>query len=47
MYIGFTGKERNLECIKTYCQKDVITTAQLLLRFKGLPLMKDEDIFIV
>lgn len=40
-------QERDLERIKTYCQKDVITTAQLLLRFKGMPVMPDERITIV
>ena len=40
-------KERDIERIKTYCQKDVITTAQLLLRFKGLPTLADEHISIV
>lgn len=40
-------KEHNLERIKTYCQKDVQTTAQLLLRFKGLPLIPDELITII
>jgi len=40
-------KEHDLERIKTYCQKDVITTAQLLLRFKGLPLLQEEQIIIV
>lgn len=40
-------QEKNLERIKTYCEKDVITTAQLLLRFKCEPLIKDEMIRIV
>jgi len=39
--------EKDLERIKTYCQKDVITTAQLLLKFKGLPLINNEQIIIV
>jgi 3'-5' exonuclease len=34
--------EKNPERIKIYCQKDVLTVAQLLLRFKGLPLLNDE-----
>lgn len=29
-------KEHDLERIKTYCQKDVITTARLLMKFKGM-----------
>jgi 3'-5' exonuclease len=40
-------KERDLERIRTYCQKDVVTTAQLLLRFKGLDLMTDDRIVVV
>ncbi|KAA8479963.1 hypothetical protein BDE36_3351 [Arcticibacter tournemirensis] len=40
-------EEHNIERIKTYCQKDVITTAQLLMRFKQLPLIADENIAIV
>ncbi len=39
--------ERNLERIRAYCEKDVITTAQLLLRFKSLPLLAPELITIV
>lgn len=40
-------KEKDIERIKTYCQKDVITTAQLLLKFKSLPLMSEDNIVIV
>ena len=40
-------KEKNLDRIKTYCEKDVITTSQLLLRFKSLPLLTPELITIV
>jgi 3'-5' exonuclease len=40
-------QERDLNRIKTYCQKDVITTAQLLLKFKSETLIKDEHILIV
>lgn len=40
-------QENDLERIKTYCQKDVITTAQLLLRFKSLPILTPEQIKIV
>lgn len=40
-------QEKNLERIKVYCEKDVITTAQLLLRFKCQPLIADELITIV
>lgn len=40
-------REKDVERIKIYCQKDVITTAQLLMKFKGLPLIKEEGIVIV
>ncbi len=39
--------ERNLERIKTYCEKDVITTSQLMLRFKSLALLEADQITIV
>lgn len=37
-------KENDLERIKVYCQKDVITVAQLLLRFQGKPLLNSEEL---
>lgn len=40
-------EEKNLERIVTYCQKDVITTAQILLRFKGLAGISTENITLV
>ncbi|QEK51564.1 3'-5' exonuclease [Pedobacter aquae] len=40
-------KEKNLERISTYCQKDVITTARLIQKFKGMDMVKDEQITIV
>lgn len=36
--------ERNLERIKSYCMKDVVTVAQILLRFKGMEILKEENI---
>ena len=39
-------KEKNLERIVTYCQKDVITTGNIILRFKNLPALSDEQIVI-
>lgn len=36
--------DKNIERIKNYCMKDVVTTAQLLLRFKGMELLKQENI---
>jgi len=40
-------KEKDLERIVTYCQKDVITTANIVLRFKNLPLLTGDDVKIV
>lgn len=37
-------EDRDLERISRYCQQDVLTVAQLLLRFKSLPLMQPADI---
>ncbi len=39
--------ENNLERICVYCQKDVVTTAQLLRRYRGEELIADECITIV
>lgn len=39
-------KERNLERIVRYCQKDVVTVAQILLRLQGEELLRDENIII-
>ncbi|MBP9186610.1 MAG: 3'-5' exonuclease [Bacteroidia bacterium] len=36
--------DNDLERIKTYCQKDIITVAQLILKFRGEDLMDDHDI---
>ncbi len=38
-------KENNLNRIAKYCSKDVIAVAQIIMRLKGLPLIKEEDIF--
>ncbi|WP_411272901.1 3'-5' exonuclease [Daejeonella sp.] len=40
-------EEKNLQRIRTYCEKDVITTSQLLLKFKSLPLLTSGQIIIV
>jgi 3'-5' exonuclease len=39
-------KEKNLPRIVTYCQKDVVTVAQILLRLNGESLIKEENIEI-
>lgn len=40
-------KEKDLKRIATYCEKDVVATAQLLLRFAGKELVKTENILSV
>jgi DNA polymerase elongation subunit (family B) len=40
-------EEKNLERIAVYCQKDVVTTGNIILRFKNLPLLTDDEIEIV
>ncbi len=40
-------KEKNLERIVAYCEKDVITTGNIVLRFKNLPLLTNDQIEIV
>ena len=39
-------KEKNIERIVTYCQKDVVTVAQILLRMNGEALIKEENVEI-
>lgn len=39
-------EEKNLSRIVVYCQKDVLTVAQLLLRFKGEPLIEEKNIIV-
>lgn len=39
-------EEKNLERIVTYCQKDVLTVAQILLRMMGRPLIKAENVML-
>ncbi|HMQ68413.1 MAG TPA: 3'-5' exonuclease [Ignavibacteria bacterium] len=41
---GVYWKEKNLKRIMEYCQKDVITVAQVLLKFKGMELLSEENI---
>ena len=40
-------KEKNLERIVNYCQKDVLTVAQIILRFKGEALVTEKEIELV
>jgi uncharacterized protein YprB with RNaseH-like and TPR domain len=39
-------KEKNLQRIAAYCQKDVVTVAQIFLRMSGEPMIKEENIEI-
>ncbi len=38
-------KEKNLQRIVNYCEKDVIVVARIIQRFKNLPLIEQENIF--
>lgn len=40
-------EENNVERIKTYCQKDVVTVAQLLLKFRLEELLSEEQILML
>ena len=40
-------KENDLQRIVTYCQKDIITTANILLRFKNIPLIEHNNVVFV
>ncbi|MBL0056039.1 MAG: ribonuclease H-like domain-containing protein [Chitinophagaceae bacterium] len=40
-------KEKNLPRIVTYCQKDVVTTANIVMRFKHLPVLGNDQVLIV
>jgi len=40
-------RENDLPRIAAYCQKDVATTAQIILRLRNLPLLQPEQIVIV
>lgn len=40
-------EEDDLQRIATYCQKDVLALAQLILRWRGEDILKDEHIFII
>ena len=40
-------REINLKRIAKYCQKDVVTTANIILRFKNAPIINEDDVEIV
>ena len=39
--------EKDLKRIAVYCQKDVATVANVILRFKNLPLLEEDQIVFV
>lgn len=39
--------QKDTERIKTYCQKDVVTVAQLLLRFRNEPLLQEHQVLML
>lgn len=39
--------DKDLERIKSYCMRDVVTVAQLLLKFKGMQIIKEENIIYI
>ena len=39
--------DKNLQRIVEYCQRDVVVVANITLRFKNLPLLKEENIIVV
>ena len=49
LYWAGSEEERmiNLKRIAAYCQKDVITTGNIILRFKNMPVVHPDDIQIV
>ena len=40
-------EEKNLPRIVEYCQRDVVVVANVVLRFKNLPLLKQENVVLV
>ena len=39
--------DKDLERIKTYCQKDVVTVANLMLKFRNEELLRDENVVMI
>jgi uncharacterized protein YprB with RNaseH-like and TPR domain len=40
-------EERDLDRIELYCRKDVLATAQLLLKYRGEPMIEEEAVQVV
>ena len=47
MVAGVYWKEKDLARIAVYCQKDIITVGNIILRFKNMQLLRDEQVVIV
>lgn len=47
MVAGVYWKENNLERIAVYCQKDVVTVGNIILRFQNMDILKDSQVVIV
>jgi hypothetical protein len=41
---GVYWREKNLQRIVTYCEKDVVTLVQVYLKLIGRPILKQEEI---
>jgi len=41
---GMYWKDKDIEGIRDYCQRDVLTVAQIMLRFKRFPLLTEENV---
>ena len=39
--------EHNIDSISEYCINDVVTICQLLLRYKGLPIIADTNVDVI
>jgi DNA polymerase elongation subunit (family B) len=39
-------EQNDLERIATYCRKDVVTVAQLVLKFKHMPLLEEDNVIV-
>ncbi len=44
---GIYWEERDLDRIARYCEKDVLATAQLYLKMKRLPILREDQVVIV
>jgi hypothetical protein len=40
-------EEGDVDRIVEYCQKDVVATGRLLMKFKGMPILRDDEVVMV